>query len=87
MKQLTVRGVDSNLLQLLKNEAARRGLSVNRYVLSILREALGLDEGGPRAPVEYNDLDHLAGTWTERDFEEFARHLAAQRSIDEDLWR
>ncbi|MEA3336090.1 MAG: hypothetical protein U9R25_09300 [Chloroflexota bacterium] len=88
MKQLTVRGIDSTLHHRLKTEASQRGLSVNRYVLSLLRHALGLESGnGKEAPRSYHDLDHLAGTWTEQDCEEFEQQLATQRGIDEDLWR
>lgn len=86
MKQLTIRGVDSNLHHRLKEEAKRHGWSINRYVLAILREASGLDEGNLRATTQYDDLDHLAGTWTQPEFDEFKEELAAQRNIDEDLW-
>ena len=86
MKQLTIRGVDSKLHHDLKAEADRRGLSINRYVLSVLRTALGIDNRNQRTPIQYHDLDHLAGTWTEADVAEFERQLAAQRTIDEDLW-
>jgi hypothetical protein len=86
MKQLTIRGVDSKLHDDLKAEAERRGLSINRYVLSVLRGALGMDDRSQRTPTEYHDLDHLAGTWTEADAASFEHQLAAQRSIDEDLW-
>jgi hypothetical protein len=83
MKQLTIRGVDSKLHHDLKAEAERRGLSINRYVLSVLRGVLGGDSRNQRASVQYHDLDHLAGTWTQRDGAEFERQLAAQRGIDE----
>jgi plasmid stability protein len=86
MKQLTIRGIDSRLDHHLKQEAERRGQSVNRYVLSILRTAAG-ENPGSQSSVRYDDLDHLAGTWTEEEFVEFEQLLAAQRSIDEDLWR
>jgi hypothetical protein len=87
MTQLTIRGVDGNLQQILKHEAERRGQSVNRYVLSLLQEAAGVLKEGSRVPPEFRDLDHLAGTWTQQDFEEFEEQLALQRSIDEELWR
>ena len=41
-RQLTVRGVDARLERTLRAEARRRGLSVNRTVLGLLREATGL---------------------------------------------
>ena len=87
MKQITVRGIDSDLDRALMREASRRGMSMNRFVLSVLRRALGLDNGEPAGPVEYHDLDHLAGTWTQEEWQEFDQELTRQRSIDEDLWR
>lgn len=40
-KQLTIRDVDEQLAERLRHEAQRRGLSVNRTVLQLLRQALG----------------------------------------------
>jgi plasmid stability protein len=84
MTQLTIRGVDEELQNALRAEAGRRNSSVNRTVLAFLRDALGL---GSNKEQLYHDLDHLAGTWTAEDEAEFAQHLAAQRVIDEELWR
>ncbi|MBI1297944.1 antitoxin [bacterium] len=86
MTQLTVRGIDAKLHQYLKQEAERRGESVNRYVLSLLRNAAG-DESNTQKTLRHHDLDHLAGTWSEDEFEAFDRQLAAQRTIDEEIWR
>ncbi|MEZ4837323.1 MAG: hypothetical protein R2873_35895 [Caldilineaceae bacterium] len=86
MKQLTIRGIDSRLDHFLKQEAERRGQSVNRYVLSILRVAAG-EERDAQPAVRFDDLDHLAGTWTAAEYAEFEQNLATQRSIDEELWQ
>jgi hypothetical protein len=85
MTQLTVRDVDERLGEALKREADARGMSVNRLVLQLLRESLGLAPSSELAA--YTDLDHLAGTWSAEDAAEFERRLAGQRSIDESLWR
>lgn len=84
MTQLTVRGIDPHLHDALKREAQRQGQSVNKYVLDLLREALGLNASP--AHSEYDDLDHLAGTWTEEEAAAFNTHLRRQRQIDEALW-
>lgn len=84
MTQLTVRGVDPHLHDTLKREAQRQGQSVNRYVLNVLRQALGMNASPPHR--EYDDLDHLAGTWTEEEAVAFNAHLRSQRQIDEGLW-
>jgi len=87
MKQLTVRGVDPTLDEALRREAKKRGLSVNRAVLVLLREATGLANGGATGAVSYRDLDHLAGTWDDAEYARFEKELREQRAIDEDLWR
>jgi len=84
MKQLTIRGLGIDLHRAIKQEAGRRNMSINRYVLSILRKAVGLENEHPQ--MEYNDLDELAGSWTTAETQEFERYLAEQRSIDEDMW-
>jgi hypothetical protein len=61
-------------------------MSVNRYLLHVLREAVGSDSGQLDQEFEFDDLDHLAGTWTREEYELFMRHLDSQRSIDGTLW-
>ena len=56
--QLTIRSISSALRTALDREAARRGQSLNRTVLALLAERLGLADA--TAPVEYDDLDELA---------------------------
>ena len=85
MKQLTVRGVDDFLDQRLKQEAQEKGISVNRYVLEVLRDATGQLEQTASSP-RFHDLDHLAGTWDEAMLVEFEALTAEQRPIDEVLW-
>jgi len=80
MKQLTIRGVDDSLHAALRNGAKRRGLSMNRFILNLIREALGLENTAPQQPAEFHDLDSLAGVWSQDEFEEFERELAAQRT-------
>ena len=86
MKQLTVRGVDPQLEFRLKQEAQRRGLSMNRTVLAMLRQTLGLAhaEGKPR---EYHDLDHLAGKWSKEEADAFDKTLKEIRRIDPEIWK
>lgn len=87
MKQVTIRGVGTDLHNALKHEAVRRNVSMNRLVLAVLRDALGLGDGLQASEIEFHDLDHLAGTWTQQEFEEFHEQLFLQRSVDEELWR
>lgn len=90
VKQTTVRGIDNVLARRLREEARRRGLSVNRTMLLLLRQATGLTApSGPSTsgPERFSDLDHLAGTWTEQDADEFDRAVEDLNRVDEDLWK
>ncbi|MGQ0550640.1 MAG: hypothetical protein ACT4PY_13335 [Armatimonadota bacterium] len=89
MKQTTVRGIDTALARRLREEARRRGLSLNRTVLLLLRQATGLatpSEPPPARPELFSDLDHLAGSWTKQDADEFDRAVQGLRGVDEDMW-
>lgn len=57
---------------------------MNRYVLSILRAAAGLESSAQEPAREFHDLDHLFSTWTQEEYEAFEIELAAQRQIDLD---
>jgi len=85
--QLTVRDVDSRLHETLRQEAQQRGISVNRLILQLLSEAVGLRHSNGAADVEYHDLDHLFGTWSAEEASEFEQELAVQRQIDDALWQ
>jgi hypothetical protein len=85
--QLTIRGVDDQLRQALEAEAQARGLSLNRCVVVLLRQATGIAARTGHRPTAYGDLDALAGTWTEVEAAEFDQLLAEQRTIDPELWR
>lgn len=87
MKQLTVRGVNDDLHNALKKEADRRGTSMNRVVLTLLKEAMGVSNGNGRYQTIFNDLDHLAGTWTAEEARAIEQELNNQRIIDKDLWQ
>ena len=83
MKTITVRNVPPDIATALAAERRRRGLSLNRTVLALMREALGLANPRRRS----NGLRRLAGTWTEADFRQFEEAVASFQAIDEDMWK
>lgn len=83
MKNLTLRGCDEDLALALKKTSKQRGLSINRLILDTLREKL-LDTGISRR--RHDDLDHLAGTWSEEEANAFERATAEFGEIEEALW-
>ena len=84
MSVLTIRGLDPESAKILKKKAEQEGLSVNGFLLKAIRQTLGTDK---RRGQIYDDLDRLAGTWTEKEFREFKKNTAAFEKIDEKQWR
>ena len=78
-RQITVRGVSDDLVEKLREVAARRGLSLNALVLELLGHAVGSSERRRR-------LERYAGSSSiEADALDVA--IAAQRKIDPTDWR
>lgn len=78
-RQFTIRGVSEEVGRRLESLSQARGQSLNTTVLKILESAVGVDERRRR-------LARYA-TWTQEDLEEFNEALAAQRTLDDPLWR
>ena len=81
---ITLRNLPPALEQKLRKRAKQRGVSMNKAVIGVLEEAFGLAKK-PR--TVYHDLDHLAGTWTKEEADEFDAALRKIRVIDPELWK
>ncbi len=82
---MTVRGIDPYLAEKLKEAAKREGKSVNRYVVDAMKTFLG-EEKKKRFSVQYDDMDHLFGRWSQEEFERIQGKIDSERKIDGDLW-
>jgi hypothetical protein len=60
---------------------------MNHVVLSLLKEAVGVSNGRHSHKKFFNDLDHLAGTWSQKEAKAFEEELEHQRTIDEQMWQ
>ena len=78
-KQMTIRGVPEEVAGKLVRLSRERGRSVNTTVLEILSHAVGVDARRER-------LARYA-TWTSEDLAQVEDAVAAQRVIDDSLWR
>ena len=83
MKTMTIRNVPAELAQALEKERRKRGTSLNRTVLALLRNALGV----PSQAVPSNGLRRLAGTWSEAEHKQFEQAVAPLGEVDEAMWR
>ena len=87
MKAITLRNLPPEVAEAVRKEAERKRTSVNKAVISLLeRKAEGHPKKAPRSR-QYDDLDALAGAWTKREAAEFDKALAAQRTVDPELWK
>jgi plasmid stability protein len=85
MKTLSLRGIDEELAENLKKTAKKTGTSLNKTVLEILRKSVGAKS--KKREVVYHDLDDLAGTWAESDWEQFKKAAKPFGAIDKDMWK
>jgi hypothetical protein len=86
MRQLTVYSIEETLHKRLQQEAEKQGISINKYILNILRASQHIREQEKDLSALHHDLDHLAGTWDENDQREFEIELRKQRDIDGEMW-
>ena len=79
--QYTIRNVPELVDAALRQSARQQGKSLNDVAIEALTRGAGLTETRSRQ----RDLSDIAGSW--RKDAEFDRALAAQDTIDEELWR
>lgn len=87
VKAITLRNLPPELAAAIEQEAERTRSSLNATVIRLLQEAML-----PKKPTggdlpRFLDLDHLAGTWTKDEADEFDRYLEQSRRIDQELTR
>ena len=78
LKNMTVRNIPPELAKALDEERRRRGVSLNKTVLELLRQGLGVGPG-----ARSNGLTSLAGTWSEDEFREFTEATAFFEQLTE----
>ena len=83
LKTMTIRNVPTELAQALDRERRERGTSLNRTVLALLRNALGV----PNQALRSNGLRQLAGAWSAAEYKQFEQAIAPLGEVDEAMWR
>ena len=79
--QYTIRNIPATLDEALRRTARERGKSLNEVAIEALARGAGIAGELSRQ----RDLSDIAGTW--RKDAAFDSALAAQDSIDEEMWR
>jgi hypothetical protein len=82
VSNFNLRGIPTEVMTLLKQEAKRLHTSVNMLILQIIERDLGF----AHEKVVYHDLDHLAASWSSTEAKSFEENTASFEKIDRDLW-
>ncbi|HOX86437.1 MAG TPA: hypothetical protein PKW76_17330 [bacterium] len=85
MSTITIRGITADMAREIKKRAKEGNLSINEWLLRLLKQAVGLEKK-PLFP-EHDDLDELAGGWSNEEGEEVMQRLAHFARIDQDQWK
>ena len=67
MRQITLRGMDPEVERTIRRMAKTSGKSLNRVILNMIRQSIGLNKKNPPAAF----LRELAGGWSAEDAAEF----------------
>ncbi|MFP4409462.1 MAG: FitA-like ribbon-helix-helix domain-containing protein [Spirochaetaceae bacterium] len=83
MSQITLRNLPESVERAIRRRAEERHISLNQSATELLQQALGTNEEG----AKYRNLRDLAGTWEEREADDFDRNVEELRSIDPEIWK
>ena len=86
MKAITIRGIEPDVAIKLKLAASKQNKSLNQLVLEFIKKNLGIEKE-KKYSREYDDLDHLFGTWDESEFKNIQNKINQERQIDQDIWK
>ena len=74
-------------LQIVHLHRRRPAEQADRHLhLALVREHF-LDRAAEVGERAFRDLDHLAGTWSEEEYQQFMLALREQRQIDPEMWK
>ena len=85
MGQLTIRGMDPELEEEIRNRAAKSGRSLNRVILDMISQHIGLGDKNKQTPAR--SLKSLAGGWSEQDANAFNESIKICEQVDTDMWK
>jgi len=85
LKQLTIRGFDTDLERTLRELARETGLSLNKAALVLMRRGARQASSGPRQVVG-SSLDDFIGVWSRVEETELLDAVKDLRKVDPEIW-
>jgi len=85
-ESITISSLDEATASWIDEEAKRRGTNKEAVALHLIRKGIECEHGHV-ALQTYDDLDSLAGTWSEVQATEFMNAITYFDQVDEKLWQ
>ena len=82
MSQITLRGIDPEIEQKIRQMAKERNQSLNVVLNEIIRQKFRKGKRKPGADT----LKSLAGGWSDQEASEFMKAIEPCEQIDEEMW-
>lgn len=86
MNQLTVRGFEPQLANVLQRMVKEEHISLNQAALRLMRKGAGLTAKQPDNCIG-DQLDHFIGDWSDEEANALEQSTADLRAIDDEMWR
>lgn len=84
MPQITLRGMDPEIEQKIRQISRRTGKSLNSVILEMIYNYTGSNKIKRKKPAA--SLRKLAGGWSKKDTVNFFESIKSCEQIDEDMW-
>lgn len=84
--EISIQDFDDATEKWISEEAGRRGMTVDQLILQLIQTGISVERQPSMLPA-YDDLDSLAGTWTDEQAAEFLSAIDDFELVDEKLWR
>ncbi len=85
MKSITIHNLEDAMESLIQKKAKDEGLSLNRVIKKLLKQALGLDSESKTE--NHNQFRDLCGVWSQRDLAEFDKVTKGLEEVDMRDWQ
>ena len=84
MKSISIHGIDETLDALIKEKAREQGVSLNKTIKQLLKEALGIKPIDPENSKKI--FEDLFGSWSAEELQEFNKKTEELNQINQEDW-
>lgn len=87
MNEITIRGFNDELAEIIRKLAERDGTSLSHAAFELLRIGAGVIDTNWEQPNVGPSLDLYIGSWTSAEADEFDAAIEEFETVDETAWR